>query len=276
MKQNQYIISQEQLDYIGITPEEIEQAGGFEAIAHIVWFFQNTKDYSDDAIDKAIQNAFAKRQEEELLKKSFDDIPLDDDTQDNTDINHHNNNSVINSYLLNEKPILIDNNDGTFTIKQLYEKNWGRNPHPALKLMLEAYFIDVQEIIPDKDDKKEILKTVHLLRSYVAGKDLPIDAEDERLIVYAREMYKEFLETKSDYQNCPIAFLLDEHYEDFPEKYRMLIQSLPVSAILKIFSENCFYDSDTHTIEEALPEEVNIKNLCDMIEKLAVMFKIWQ
>jgi hypothetical protein len=277
MKNNIYVISQQELNDIGITPDEIEEAGGMEAIAHIVWLFQNTDNYSEDDIDDAILHAIEKKKQEELLQQSFDDIytQCDDisDTNDNTVIIQNYND--MKPSILDKEPIIISYNTSN-TIQDIYEKNWGRNPHPALKLMLEAYFLDVQDIVPDDADIKEIRKTVNLLRSYIAGKELPSDAEDERLIVYARTMYKEFLETKSDYNNCPMSFLLDDMCDNLPEKYRMLAQSLPVAAILKIFAENCFYDSDTHMIEESLPEEINIKNLCDMIEKLAIICKMWQ
>jgi hypothetical protein len=282
MQNDKYVISEQELGDIGITPQEIDEAGGMEAIAHIVWFFQNSDTHCDTMIDDAIIKAIEKKQQETLLQQSFDGF-YDDDAQydDEEDDNKSNTNKgTIQSnihHLMVTKPYYHGDTDTQLTVKQIYEKNWGKNPHHALKLLLEAYFLETQDMIPDDDgDKKEILKTIALLRSYIAGKPLPPDAEDEQLIVYARTLYKEFLDSKEDYDNCPMCFLLDDYYEELPEKHRMMAQSLPIAAILRIFADNCFYDSETNLIEDPLPEEINIKNLCDMIEKLAMILKIWQ
>ena len=275
MQDNKNVISEQELKDIGITPQEIEEAGGIEAIAHIVWFFQNSDNHCDTIIDDAITKAIEKKQQEAILQQSFDDISDDEEDDDDDDDNDAVQSSV--NHFMVTKPYYQSDIETKLTVKQIYESHWGKNPHPVLKLLLEAYFLETQDIIPDDaDDKKEILKTVALLRSYIAGKPLPPDAEDEQLIVYARTLYKEFLDSKEDYDNCPMAFLLDDYYEALPEKYRMMAQSLPIVAILRIFADNCFYDSETYFIDAPLPEEINIKNMCDMIEKLAMILKIWQ
>lgn len=273
-------LTQQELDKLGISSQEIDEAGGLEALAHIVWFLQNTEHYSDADIDKAISQAIEKRKQEETLKKAFEDFndafegtdDAADDLNDGDDTNNNQKPSKSVS-IFTSKPIIDHHNA---TIKEIYESYCGSQSHPALRLLLEACFLELQDIIPSDEDKKEVLKTISLLRAYIAGAKLPNDAEDEQLIVYARDMYKEFLESKEDYDNCPMNFLLDECSDALPEKYRMMAQSLPISAILRIFADNCFYDSDTQTVDEPLPEEINIKNLCDMIEMLAKNFKIWQ
>lgn len=273
MNNSSYIITQQELEEIGITPEEVEEAGGIEAIAHIIWFFQKTDNFSDEDIEEALANAIYKRKQEEILQKAFSDFIelVEHDTDDKTL-------EVIKKYPIPIAPLKLKTvfEDKTLTIKNIYEQNCGDNPHPALQLLLEAYFLDTQDIIPSNEDKKEILKTISLLRAYVAGSDLPSDAEEEKLITYARLLYKEFLETKDDYDKCPLKFLLDDYYDNVPEQYRMIALSLPVAAILRIFADNCFYDIQTAQVDEPLPEEINIKNLCEMIERLARIYKIWQ
>ncbi len=280
MNQNN-IIKPEDLETLGISSQEIEEAGGFEAISHIVWFFQKADHYSDTDINDAILHAIEKKKQEDILKKAFEDFDNDvksacdekSDDANNLDTQKNTNKIPKSLSIFTSKPI-IDHEKST--IKEICDYYCGDTAHPALKLLLNAYFLEVQNIIPDDADRKEVLKTISLLRAYIAGAKLPNDAEDEQLIVYARDMYKEFLTSKHDYDNCPMTFLLDNYSDTLSEKYRMIVQSMPIAGILKIFADNCFYDSDTHTIDEPLPEEINIKNLCDMIEMLARIFKIWQ
>lgn len=279
------IIKVEDLESLGVSPQEIEEAGGFDAVSHIVWFLQKAENYSDADIENAIIQAIEKKKQEDILKKAFDDLDNDfanefDNVPDEKSDKDNALNAQKNSHqtpkglsIFTSKPI-IDHEQST--IKEICDYYCGDKAHPALKLLLDAYFIEVRDIIPDDTDRKEVLKTISLLRAYIAGAKLPHDAEDEQLIVYARDMYKEFLASKHDYDNCPMTFLLDIYSDALPEKYRMIAKSMPIAGILKIFADNCFYDSDTQTIDEPLPEEINIKNLCDMIEMLARIFKIWQ
>ncbi len=282
-------VTQDDLAKLGISSEEIEEAGGLEALSHILWFFQQPNFYSDVDIDNAIIQAIEKRRQEDILQTAFDDldnISVSDDCDNHYTLTEHKPTTSLSPHmkicitspleLAFEDTQSDTQSDTLATVKQIYEKYWGVKPHPALKLLLEAYFLDIQDIIPDNDDKKEIYKTVSLLRAYIAGADLPDDAEDEHLIIYARTMYKEFLEARSDYNNCPLFFLLDDYYDTLPEKYRMIAKSLPVAGILKVFADNCFYDAETNMVDEPLPEEINIKNLCEMIETLARIYKIWQ
>ncbi len=278
-------IRPEDLETLGISSQEIQEAGGLEAIAHIVWFLQKTEYYTDTDIDNAISQAIEKKKQEDILNKAFDDFDNDFDNDfksacdeksdnDNGLDTEKNTNKIPKSLsIFTSKPVIEHEKS---TIKEICNYYCDNKSHPALKLLLDAYFLEVQYIIPDDSDIKEVLKTISLLRAYIAGAKLPNDAEDEQLIVYARDMYKEFLASKHDYDNCPMTFLLDNCSDALPEKYRMTVQSMPIAGILKIFADNCFYDSDTQTIDEPLPEEINIKNLCDMIEMLARIFKIWQ
>ncbi|MFT6072849.1 MAG: hypothetical protein ACJARD_001165 [Alphaproteobacteria bacterium] len=267
-------ITQSELNDLGITTEEIESAGGIEALAHILWFLQNTQYDCSENLDDIINHALDKKTEQDELLQAFDDF------DNNTDILEQDNDreyiTNTNANKITDSFGYADNLDVTSTIRQIYQRIWGSKPHPALKLLIQAYFLDIEDVIPDALEKKEIFKIVHLLRAHVAGIELPIDAEEERIISYARTLYKEFLDSKEEFDNCPMCFLLDSHIDDLPMKYRMIAQALPVSAILKIYADHCFYDSNTGEVDEALPEEISIKNLMNMIETLARIFKIWQ
>lgn len=284
MQQHEIKLTVKELETLGITQMEIAEAGGIEVLRHIVWFLQNTEDFTDEDVERAMASAAEKKAQETMLKQAFSSLEAEDISDDKTfEIKEEptqalasNGNRLALSLIHNPKKIPETEPDENQTIEQIYKKACTKNKHPALKMMLEAYFILDKDHIPTAQERKSIFKTIALLRAFIAGSPLPLDAEAEKLIAQARLMYKEFLEDKNDYNHCPITFLLDEDADKVPEKYRIITQALPISAILKLFSELCFYDPENGTVEEPLPEEIDIKNLCEMIETLATICKIWQ
>jgi|GEM_PF-6677043 len=277
MSNDLYVITQAELDALGITQEEVDEAGGAEALAHILWFLQNTDDVDQDNLENIINEALEKKKEQEALIEAFNapQNPIESvvNEADNTD-------SAFKTLNIKKTPHEISYNidehyDG-LSIKQLYQELWGNQPHAALKLLVQAYFLDIEDEIPEKDEKKDILKVVSLLRAHIAGAELPFDAEEERIISFTRLMYKEFIESQDEYNHCPMCFLLDEYLDTLPEKYQMVAKALPIVAILKIYAELCFYDEHSGTVEEPIPEEIPIKKLMNLIETLAIKFKIWQ
>lgn len=267
-------INQDELIQLGITPQEIEDAGGIDALRHIMWIIENVDDFNDNDIEQAMASATEKKQQETLFQQAFTNI-----SKTNTEnIKNSFTSDTITTTQIENGSSLIQKKEASKsqTIKILCEYACKANPHPALRIMLEAYFFEEQETILDDDDYKNALKTIALFRSYVAGSELPQNAEEEKLIAHARQMYKEFLEDKEEYHQCPMTFLLDDFKDELPEKYRAIANSLPISAILKIFAEYCFYDPDTADVDEPLPEEIDIKSLCEMIERLAKISKVWQ
>jgi hypothetical protein len=261
-----------ELKELGVTEEEIQEAGGVEVLTHILWFLQNTACDNACDIDNIINQAIENKKIQASLLDAFDNFEAQKSDDSIIMIQH----DIYNQDPLQTRLHILDKLKDGLNVKEVYQSLWGNNPHSALKLLLEAFFIDIEEDIPDNEEKREILKTVSLLRAFIAGADLPPDAEEEHLICHARSMYKEFYKNKDEFNGCPIEFLLDDYINELPIKYCQIAKALPVSAILKIFSEHCFYDADYGLTEEMLSEEIDIKNLMNMIETLARKFKMWQ